>query len=140
MARVQLRNPTEGRAYYDRKKADGKAPMEAMRCVKRRLSDIVYRTMLDDAVRPSTDEGRAREDNGDTTLNPARPAHNPTPALRTSHFPDPPTPSLEPAPGRLLTQRGARYVRCQRIRPSVCAGSYWRRLTVRTMWVVPSSV
>ncbi|MGK2874112.1 MAG: transposase [Nocardioides sp.] len=26
MARVQLRNPTEGRAYYDRKKADGKHP------------------------------------------------------------------------------------------------------------------
>ena len=51
MARVQLRNPTEGRAYYDRKKADGKAPMEAMRCVKRRLSDIVFQTMLNDAVR-----------------------------------------------------------------------------------------
>ncbi|MFC7361317.1 IS110 family transposase, partial [Nocardioides astragali] len=50
MARVQLRNPTEGRAYYDRKKADGKAPMEAMRCVKRRLSDIVFQTMLNDAV------------------------------------------------------------------------------------------
>ena len=31
MARVQLRNPTEGRAYYDRKKANGKAPTEAMR-------------------------------------------------------------------------------------------------------------
>jgi len=51
MARVQLRNPTEGRAYYDRKKADGKAPMEAMRCVKRRLSDIGFQTMLNDAVR-----------------------------------------------------------------------------------------
>jgi transposase len=51
MARVQLRNPTEGRSYYDRKKADGKAPMEAMRCVKRRLSDIVFQTMLNDAVR-----------------------------------------------------------------------------------------
>jgi transposase len=51
MARVQLRNPTEGRAYDDRKKADGKAPMEAMRCVKRRLSDIVFQTMLNDAVR-----------------------------------------------------------------------------------------
>jgi hypothetical protein len=50
MARVQLRNPTEGRAYYDRKKADGKAPMEAMRCVKRRLSDIVYQQMLNDAL------------------------------------------------------------------------------------------
>lgn len=41
MARVQLRNPTEGQADYDRKTADGKAPMEAVRGVKRRLSDIV---------------------------------------------------------------------------------------------------
>jgi transposase len=53
MATVQLRNPTEGRAYYDRRKADGKTSMEAMRSLKRRLSDIVYRTMLDDAVGPS---------------------------------------------------------------------------------------
>src|SRR5215831_7168224 len=49
MATVQLRNPAEGRAYYDRKKAAGKTSMEAMRCLKRRLSDIVYRHMLDDA-------------------------------------------------------------------------------------------
>jgi transposase len=45
---VQLRTPTEGRAYFDRKKAAGKTSMEAMRCLKRRLSDIVYRTMLSD--------------------------------------------------------------------------------------------
>jgi transposase len=51
MARVQLRNPTAGRDYYERKRADRKAPMEAMRCVKRRLSDIVFQTMLNDAVR-----------------------------------------------------------------------------------------
>ena len=50
MATVQLRNPTEGRAYYDRRKADGKTSMEAMRALKRRLSNIVYRTMLDDAI------------------------------------------------------------------------------------------
>lgn len=50
MARVQIRNPSQGRDYYERKKADGKAPMEAMRCVKRRLSDIVYRQMLTDAL------------------------------------------------------------------------------------------
>ena len=50
MAVVQLRNATEGRAYYDRKVAAGKTPNEAMRCVKRRLSDIVYKTMLDDLV------------------------------------------------------------------------------------------
>lgn len=50
MATVQLRNATEGRAYFDRKKAAGKTSMEAMRCLKRRLSDIVYRTMLTDYV------------------------------------------------------------------------------------------
>jgi transposase len=53
MAVVQLRSPTEGRAYYDRKKAAGKTSMEAMRCLKRRLSDVVYRQLLADAVRPS---------------------------------------------------------------------------------------
>ena len=42
MATVQLRNQTEGRAYYDRRKADGKTWMEAMRALKRRLSNIVY--------------------------------------------------------------------------------------------------
>jgi len=46
MAVVQLRNPTEGRAYFDRKVAAGKTPMEAMRALKRRLSDIVYHQML----------------------------------------------------------------------------------------------
>jgi transposase len=56
MARVQIRNPSEGRDYYDRKKADGKAPMEAMRCVKRRLSDIVYQQMLKDALTHSRPE------------------------------------------------------------------------------------
>jgi len=50
MARVQIRNPSEGRDYYERKKNDGKAPMEAMRCVKRRLSDLVYQQMLTDAL------------------------------------------------------------------------------------------
>src|SRR4051812_37931258 len=54
MATVQLRNPTEGRAYYDRKKTSGKTSMEAMRALKRRLSDIVYRQMVDDTI---TDAG-----------------------------------------------------------------------------------
>lgn len=53
MATVQLRNPTEGRAYYDRRKAEGKTSMEAMRALKRRLSDIVYRQLLLDALTPS---------------------------------------------------------------------------------------
>jgi transposase len=60
MATIQLRNQTEGRAYYDRKKASGKTSMEAMRCLKRRLSDIVYRHMVDDAVRVMTGPGGHR--------------------------------------------------------------------------------
>ena len=49
MATVQLRTrTTQGRAYYDRKKAAGKTSMEALRCLKRRLSDLVYKAMLDD--------------------------------------------------------------------------------------------
>ncbi|WP_091562612.1 IS110 family transposase [Micromonospora pattaloongensis] len=50
MATVQLRNPTEGRAYFDGKKASGKTSMEAMRALKRRLSDIVFRHMIDNAA------------------------------------------------------------------------------------------
>jgi transposase len=57
MAIVQLRNPTEGRAYYDRKVAAGKTSMEAMRSLKRRLSDIVYHQMISDARAAKTDPG-----------------------------------------------------------------------------------
>jgi len=46
---VQLRNDTAGRAYYRRKLAAGKTSMEAMRCLRRRLSDAVYRQLIADA-------------------------------------------------------------------------------------------
>jgi transposase len=54
---VQLRNDTEGRAYYRRKLAAGKTTMEALRCLKRRLSDVVYRQMVADAKAATTDPG-----------------------------------------------------------------------------------
>jgi hypothetical protein len=57
MATVQLRNPTEGRTYFDRKKAGGKTSMEAMRALKRRLSDIAYRCMINDAVATAAGPG-----------------------------------------------------------------------------------
>ena len=46
---VQIRHDTEGRAYYRRKLEAGKTPMEALRCLKRRLSDVVYRQLVADA-------------------------------------------------------------------------------------------
>ena len=51
MAIVQLRHPTEGRVYYDRRKAGGMPSMMAMRALKRRLSNVVYARMLDDQRR-----------------------------------------------------------------------------------------
>lgn len=40
---------SEGRAYYDRKVAEGKTKKEALRSLKRRISDTVYRQLLVDA-------------------------------------------------------------------------------------------
>jgi transposase len=51
MALSQIRHDTEGRRYYRRKRAAGKSHKEAMRCLKRRLSDVVYRQLLHDAER-----------------------------------------------------------------------------------------
>jgi transposase len=50
-AATQARLDTPGRAYYRRKLAAGKTRMEAMRCLKRRISDAVYRQLLADAHR-----------------------------------------------------------------------------------------
>ncbi|MGW3614805.1 IS110 family transposase [Micromonospora sp. NPDC005163] len=57
MAVVQLRHDTEGRAYYQRKLAAGKTTMEAMRALKRRLSDLVYKQMIKDAAKAETGPG-----------------------------------------------------------------------------------
>ena len=48
-ATSQLRHDTEGRAYYRRKLAAGKTKAEAMRCLKRRISDALYRQLVNDA-------------------------------------------------------------------------------------------
>jgi len=47
---TQLRLDTEGRAYYRRKRAENKKPLEAIRCLKRRISDAIYRQLLADAA------------------------------------------------------------------------------------------
>jgi hypothetical protein len=49
-AASQLRHDTDGRAYYRRKLAAGKTKAEAMRCLKRRISDALYRRLRADAL------------------------------------------------------------------------------------------
>ena len=49
-AATQIRLDTPGRAYYRRKLAAGKSRREAMRCLKRRISDALYRRLRADAA------------------------------------------------------------------------------------------
>jgi transposase len=46
----QIRVDGPGRDYYRRKLAAGKTPLEAMRCLKRRISDALYRQLRADAA------------------------------------------------------------------------------------------
>jgi transposase len=48
---TQLRYPCEGREYYDRKRAEGKSAKEAIRALKRQISNVVYRALVADARR-----------------------------------------------------------------------------------------
>jgi len=50
-AATQIRLDTPGRAYYRRKIAAGKTRAEARRCLKRRISDALYRQLVADAQR-----------------------------------------------------------------------------------------
>jgi transposase len=49
MALCQARQHPEGRAYFLRKRAAGHSDKEALRCLKRRLADVVYRQLVRDA-------------------------------------------------------------------------------------------
>jgi transposase len=49
---TQIRHPDSvGRGFYDRKLAEGKTPREAIRSLKRRLSDIAWRHLIADTQR-----------------------------------------------------------------------------------------
>lgn len=50
MAIAQIARDTPGHSYYERKRAAGKSHQEAMRCLKRRLSDVVYAQLVKDAA------------------------------------------------------------------------------------------
>ena len=69
-ATTQLRHDTEGRAYYRRKLAAGKTKAEAMRCLKRRISDVLYRRLRADANnQPDVDVDAGPGGHSGATLN-----------------------------------------------------------------------
>lgn len=62
---VQITKPTKGQAFYRRKLAEGKSRQEALRALKRQLSDVVYRRVKADARRHEEVRGRT---SGNETL------------------------------------------------------------------------
>ena len=102
----QIRLDTDGRAYYRRKRAEGKKPLEAIRCLKRRISDAIYRQLVEDAWRDTAgDVGtgpgghcRASQESSAVDL----PLHIDT---SDQPLPGPAKPTLQPTPPHRKTTK-----------------------------------
>jgi hypothetical protein len=72
----QIRLDTDGRVYYRRKRSGGKKSLEAIRCLKRRISDAIYRQLLEDAQHapPRRWHGSGRALQGDSRIQRGRPS------------------------------------------------------------------
>jgi transposase len=53
VAVCQARSEARGGTYYRKKMAEGKSRKEALRCLKRCVSDAVFRSLLADSRAPS---------------------------------------------------------------------------------------
>jgi transposase len=73
MALVQSRRHEQGKAYYQKKRASGKTHLEALRCLKRRLADTVYRQLIHDHQQKG---GPGRTPGGDSKSSAASPTPN----------------------------------------------------------------
>ena len=119
---VQLRNDTPGRAYYRRRVAEGKTPMEAMRCLRRRLSDTVYRQLAADARAQTAGQAGPGGHSGATLLSSAAglppgtgTSDQPLPGPAPTTLPPPPATKTTPAArAGALPRRRARGVNVER--------------------------
>ena len=72
-----------GRSYYDKKLAEGKTSKEALRALKRQISDAIFACLQADARRAAAKRPGGQPGNGSASS--AAGSHPETPALRTSH-------------------------------------------------------
>jgi len=126
---------TKGRAYYDKKLAEGKTPKEALRALKRQISDAIFACLQEDARRaaaaaksPGGQPGnhsvsRAADSHPDHRLfGPATPGpatHPMTPAAPVpAQLPSRASERLSPGPGAARPRSGARRASSTRSRTS----------------------
>ena len=94
---------SDGRAYYERKLAEGKTRKEALRCLKRRISDAIYARLRADA-RKAGPGGQPGNDTGSSVTG-SHPEHRlfgqatsgPEPSLRAPATFTQATPAPEPS-------------------------------------------
>jgi transposase len=55
VALCQARSDARGGVYYRKKIAEGKSRKEALRCLKRRVSDAVFKSLVEDSPTHSRD-------------------------------------------------------------------------------------
>ena len=95
VALTQIRRPdSAGRAYYDTKIATGKTHNEAMRCLKRRLADHVWRRMIRDERTQEADPGG----HPGATLQSSATGSTPTTSSSDKSLPEPATTDSTTAP------------------------------------------
>jgi hypothetical protein len=80
---------SNGRAYYDKKLAEGKTPEEALRALKRQVSDAIYTVLPAGARKAAGQPGEPGRATGAARI-PARPAHTPRCRLFGKATPGPP--------------------------------------------------
>ena len=86
---AQIRLDTDGRTYYRRKLSEAKTRKEARRCLKRRLSDMVYRQLVADAQQANHAEGEAGPGGHSGTSSQSSAADLHTPVIGSSDQPQP---------------------------------------------------
>ncbi len=69
------------RAFYDRKRREGKDQEGSLRALKRRLATVVYRRMLDDARKAARPAGQQ----GTALISSAAGSHPTTRSLEVTH-------------------------------------------------------
>jgi transposase len=104
---------TKGRAYYDKKLAEGKTPKEALRALKRQISDAIFACLQQDARRAAAAKSPGGQPGNHSASRAAGshpdhrlfgqatpgPVTHPTTATAPSPAPLPPRASERPGPG-----------------------------------------
>jgi hypothetical protein len=103
---TQIRYPhTKGRVYYDKKIAEGKTAKEALRALKRQVSDAIYKQMKADARRAAASAAGPGGHPGNGSVASVAGLH---PADRLFGQATPgPDPTLRPPPARSKAKRPA---------------------------------